>query len=101
MSEKILRHVVFFQFTADTPPEDIQQCGDEFMGMPAKISAIHDLEWGANISDGQYTHCLHVMFRSVADLKIYAEHPDHTAIGAKFRHRFASVTEIDYWAEVK
>lgn len=101
MTEKILRHVVFFQFKPDAPPEEIAQCGAEFLEMPAKIPAISDIEWGQNISDGPYTHCLHVIFRSEADLKIYAEHPDHTAIGTKFRHCFASVTEINYWTDKK
>jgi hypothetical protein len=96
-SEKLLRHVVFFAFTDEATPEDINQIGIDFCGMPANIPAIHDLEWGSAINNGQYSHCLLVMFRSEADLKIYAGHPDHTSIGAKFKHLFSSVTEIDYW----
>lgn len=99
MPEKILRHVVFFQFNDVATPEEIEQCGQEFLEMPAKIPAIHQIEWGENISDGQYSHCLHVIFLSVADLNIYADHPDHTSIGRKFSHTFASVTEINYWSE--
>jgi hypothetical protein len=95
--ENLLRHVVFFAFTDDTSQEEIEQIGQDFLGMPSKISAIHDLEWGRAINKGPYSHCLLVMFRSEADLKIYAEHPDHTSIGAAFKHRFASVVEIDYW----
>ncbi len=99
MTDKILRHVVFFQFNDVATPEEIAQCGREFLAMPTTIPAIHHVEWGKNISDGQYDYCLHVIFLSEDGLKIYAEHPDHTSIGRKFSHTFANVTEINYWVD--
>jgi hypothetical protein len=96
-AEKLLRHVVFFAFKEEATAEDIEQVGKDFLGMPAKIPAIHDIEWGSAINKGPYTHCMLVIFLNAADLKIYAEHPDHKSIGARFHHLFSSVVEIDYW----
>lgn len=96
----LLRHVVLFTFTDATTPAKITQISQELIDMPNQIDAIHSIEWGKAINEGEYTHCLLVMFRSEADLKVYATHPAHTGIGAKYMQHYAKVLEFDYWADI-
>ena len=97
-SEKILRHVVLFSFKAEANQEQIAEVGRDFLALPARIKAIDSLEWGSAINQQKpYSHCLLVMARTEADLKVYEDHPDHKAVGTKFGHLFDSVVVLDYW----
>ncbi len=97
-----LRHVVLFQFKEGTAEEDVRRVADAFRALPAQIDAIHDFEWGTDVSvEGKtegYTHCFLVTFRSEADRDAYLPHPAHKAFGAVLRPHLEKALVIDYWA---
>ncbi|MCR9295701.1 MAG: Dabb family protein [bacterium] len=100
--EKVLRHVVMFQFKESSSEADIQGVVDAFRGLPAKISEISDFEYGVNnspegLNDG-LTHCFLVSFRSEEDRAKYLPHPAHKAFVEVLKPHLEKVTVIDYWA---
>jgi hypothetical protein len=100
--ESVLRHVVLFKIKEGTTPQQIEAIGSAFQNMREKIDAIHDLEWGEDVSiegkaDG-FTHCLLVTFKSEADRAAYLPHPDHRAAGATARPHLEKVLVVDFWA---
>jgi hypothetical protein len=101
-STSLLRHVVLFKFKDGTDQAQVQEIENAFRALPGKIDAIHDFEWGADVSvegraDG-FTHCFFVTFKSEDDRAIYLPHPDHKAFGAFLRPHLDKVLVLDYWA---
>lgn len=101
--QKLLRHVVLFQFKERTPQEKVREIEDAFRALPSKINVIQDFEWGTDVSveglaDG-FTHCFFVTFGSEADRDAYLPHPDHTAFGALLRPHLEKVLVVDYWQQ--
>ena len=97
----LLRHVVLFKLRDDMTPEQVESVGNAFKNMRERIEAIHDLEWGADISiegkaDG-FTHCLLVTFKSEADRAAYLPHPEHKAAGAAASPYLEKVLVVDFW----
>lgn len=101
-STRLLRHVVLFQFKAETTPEQIAEIETAFRALPAQIDAIHSFEWGTDVSvEGiarGYTHCFFLSFKSEADRAIYLPHPAHKAFGALISPHKEQVLVLDYWA---
>ncbi|MBX2996923.1 MAG: Dabb family protein [Caldilineaceae bacterium] len=102
-SQPLLRHVVLFKFKEGTTPEQITEIENAFRGLPAKIDAIHDFEWGVDVSiegraDG-YTHCFFVTFKDEDARAVYLPHPDHKAFGAVLRPHVEKVLVLDYWVK--
>ncbi len=101
-SQSLLRHVVLFKFKDGTTPEQIAQVEDAFRALPAKIEAIHDFEWGTDVSvEGiarGFTHCFFVTFKSEEDRAVYLPHPEHKAFGETLRPYRDQVLVFDYWA---
>ncbi len=100
--EKVLRHVVMFQFKESSTEADIQGVVDAFRGLPSKISEISDFEYGVNnspegLNDG-LTHCFLVSFRSEEDRAKYLPHPAHKAFVNVLKPHLEKVTVIDYWS---
>ena len=100
---RVLRHVVLFSFKHDATPEQIRQVEEAFCALPGQIDAIHDFEWGTdvsveNIAHG-FTHCFLVTFLSEADRAVYLPHPAHKAFGALLSPIKENVLVIDYWTE--
>ena len=99
----VLRHVVLFAFKSETSTEQIKAVEDAFRGLPGKIDAIRDFEWGVDVSmEGiarGYTHCFFLTFHSEADRDAYLPHPAHKEFGAVLRPHAESVLVIDYWAK--
>ncbi|MEM1135457.1 MAG: Dabb family protein [Bacteroidota bacterium] len=98
----MLRHVVLFKFKDGTSDAEVKEIEDAFRGLPAKIDAIKDFEWGTdvsveNIAQG-YTHCFFVTFADEAGRAIYIPHPDHKAFGDVLKPHLDKVLVIDYWA---
>lgn len=100
-SERLLRHVVLFQFTNETSPAQIKSIEEAFCALPEQIDVIHDFEWGVNVSIENaaqgFTHCFLLTFRSEADRAIYLPHPAHRAFGDLLRPFKEKVLVIDYW----
>lgn len=100
--ERLLRHVVLFQFKPETTPAQLKAIEAAFCALPAQIDAIHGFEWGTNVSvEGiaqGFTHCFLLTFRSEADRAVYLPHPAHKAFGDFIRPYKEQVLVIDYWA---
>ncbi len=100
--ERLLRHVVLFRFKPGITPEAINDVEQAFAALPDKIEAIHDFEWGTdvsveNIAQG-YTHCFLVTFRTAADRDAYLPHPAHKAFGETLSPCLDKALVIDYWS---
>lgn len=101
--QKLLRHVVLFNFNEDATPEIVQKIETEFAGLPNKISEIYSFEWGINNSpeglDKGLTHCFLVSFLSEEGREKYLPHPDHLEFVKFIGPYVEDVTVVDYWAE--
>ena len=101
-SNKLLRHVVLFQFKEGTVPGILKEIENAFRALPGKIDAIHDFEWGCDVSvEGKtrgFTHCFLVTFRSEADRDVYLPHPAHEEFRAIMRPHLEKGLVLDYWA---
>ena len=102
-STRVLRHVVLFSFKPEATPEQIRQVEKAFCALPGQIDAIHDFEWGTDVSvEGiarGFTHCFFVTFLSEEDRAVYLPHPAHKAFGQTLAPIKQDVLVIDYWAE--
>jgi hypothetical protein len=100
---KVLRHVVLFQFKEGTPETTIREIEAAFASLPGKIEVIQEFEWGTNISvedkaDG-FTHCFLVTFGSDADRDAYLPHPAHQKFVSLVRPNVDRSLVLDYWAQ--
>lgn len=102
-NEKLLRHVVLFNFNNDATQEITQKIEQKFVALKAKISAIHSFEWGTNNSpeglDKGLTHCFFVTFLTEEDRSTYLPHPDHLEFVEFIGPYVEDVTVVDYWTE--
>lgn len=98
-----LRHLVFFEFKAETGEPAIQEVCDAFGALPSKVSEIRAYEAGLNNSPeglaGGFTHCFQLTFRSEADRDAYLVHPEHKAFQRIADPRVKRVMVFDYWTE--
>jgi hypothetical protein len=101
--EKVLRHVVMFQFTANTTPEQVKDIEAAFRALPTKIPGITGFEWGTNVSPEKLnqglTHCFFLTFASEAARDAYLPHPAHKAFGASLKGHVEKVCVLDYWSQ--
>lgn len=101
-SSKTLRHVVQFQFKADSSAADVQKVVDAFRALPGKITEVADFEYGTNnspegLADG-FTHCFLITFKSEDDRAAYIKHPDHQAFVSILKPHLEKVQVIDFWS---
>ncbi len=100
--EKLLRHVVLFQFKDDVSDEQIDEVVEAFKALPDKIDEIHDFECGTDVSvenkAAGFTHGFMVTFRTAADRDAYLPHPAHAEFGKLVRPRLKNVLVFDYYA---
>lgn len=101
--QKMLRHVVLFQFKADATPEQVKKVEDAFRSLSSKIKEIKDFEWGTNNSpeglNQGLTHCFFVTFASEKDRDVYLPHPEHKAFVEILKPYLEKATVVDYWAK--
>ncbi|MBW3542765.1 MAG: Dabb family protein [Planctomycetes bacterium] len=80
-SPPLLRHVVLFKFKEEATKEQIRQVEEAFAALPKKIDAIHDFEWGTDVSvenrSKGFTHGFLVTFRDEKGRDEYLPHPAH------------------------
>lgn len=100
---RVLRHVVLFKFKDGTTDEHVKQIENAFCALPGKVDAIHDLEWGTDVSVENLhqglTHCFLVTFLSEADRAKYIPHPEHKAFGKLLGPHLDKVVVVDYWTK--
>ncbi|UCC96887.1 MAG: Dabb family protein [Phycisphaerales bacterium] len=96
-----LRHVVLFKFKDETTDEQVRQIEKAFCALPGKIDAIHDFEWGTDVSvenrQEGFTHCFLVTFRDEIARAEYIPHRAHKAFGKLLGPHLDKVLVIDYW----
>jgi hypothetical protein len=102
-SSKTLRHIVQFQFKADSSPSDVKKVVDAFRALPGKISEVAGFEYGTNnspegLADG-FSHCFLITFKSEDDRAVYIKHPDHQAFVSVLKPHLEKVQVIDFWSE--
>ncbi|MFP6764314.1 MAG: Dabb family protein, partial [Planctomycetaceae bacterium] len=98
--KQILRHVVLFKFKADVTADQIDEVSLAFAGLPSKIDAIVDFEWGTDISvEGKsrgFTHAFVVGFRDVAGRDEYLPHAAHQEFVKLVGPRLEDVLVFDF-----
>ena len=101
VKSKQLRHVVMFKFNEVATAADIKSVEEAFKGLPSKIAAISDFEWGINNSpeglNKDFTHIFFVSFNSETDREIYLPHPAHLAFVEVLKPHLNDVMVMDYW----
>ena len=100
-TEKLLRHVVLFNFKEGSTPAQIKTVTDAFGLLPQKISSIKAFEWGTNNSPENlnqgFTHCFFVSFASEKDRDEYLPHAAHKAFVEVLKPVLDKVLVVDYW----
>lgn len=101
--QKVLRHVVLFQFKPETTDKQVEEITSAFAGLPGKIDAIVDFEWGTDVSvenkAGGFTHGFLVTFRDEKGRDAYLPHPAHQEFVKLVGPHVKKVLVFDYWAE--
>jgi heme-degrading monooxygenase HmoA len=102
-ADKVLRHIVMYQFKSDVTPAQLKEVIDAFAALPKKINTIIGFEQGANVSkegksDG-FTHVFVVTFKNEKDRDDYIAHPAHQDYVKVVQGRREKVVVFDYWAE--
>ena len=100
--DSLLRHAVFFAYTPETTPADIDRIEAAFAALPDQIDGILAFERGVNVSPENLakglTHAYLLTFASAAARDAYLPHPAHAAFGELLTPHLADVLVIDYWA---
>jgi hypothetical protein len=100
---QMLRHVVLLKFNEGTSAADIRRAENAFCALPSKVDAIHDFEWGTDVSienlQRGFTHCFVVTFLSEADRAKYLPHPAHRELSELLGPYLDEVMVVDYWAK--
>lgn len=95
----MVKHIVLFKLNVEEP--ELSQVITDFcnavMALPEKIDVIRHIEVSRNINPAeQYDIALNSTFDTLADVSIYATHPDHVAAAAKLKGKVASRACVDY-----
>lgn len=102
-ADKVLRHIVMYQFKSEVTPAQLQEVIDAFAGLPKKINTIVGFEHGPNVSkEGKsegFTHVFVVTFKNEKDLADYIAHPAHADYVKVVQGRREKVVVFDYWAD--
>lgn len=102
-ADRLLRHAVFFKFKESVTDEQIDEVVRAFAALPKRIDAIHDFEWGTDVSvenkSKGFTHAFLVTFRSEKARDEYLPHPAHQEFVRLVGPRVADVFVVDYWAQ--
>ena len=102
-SGKVLRHVVLFQFKSTSSKEDVQKIVDAFRALPKKIDAIHDFEYGTDVSVENkaqgFTHGFLVTFKDQQARDEYLPHAAHKEFVQLVGPHVEKVLVFDYWAK--
>lgn len=93
----MIRHIVLTQFKPSVSEETIADIYVGLKTLTAELSGARDFTGGRSESPEKiergYTHAFMIDFESWADLKIYADHPTHKALGAQLVQSAVGGTE--------
>src|SRR5215210_1422500 len=100
-ADKVLRHIVMYQFKPEVTQAQLREVIDAFAGLPKKINTIIGFEHGPNVSkEGKsegFTHVFVVTFKNENDLADYIAHPAHADYVKVVQGRREKVVVFDYW----
>ena len=98
VSQKLLRHVLFFNFNDDLSAEHIKEIEDAFVALPSQIKEIKSFEWGTEINQKKdFSHCFVLSFESEEALQAYIEHPAHKDLADMTSEKTQAISVMDYW----
>lgn len=101
--QKVLRHVVSFQFNEDISEERKAQAVQDFFALKDEIPEIKKFEGGENINEQGlnkgFTHWFVLTFENEAARDIYLPHPAHQRVVEKNKPLFKDLLVVDYWGE--
>lgn len=102
-ADKVLRHIVMYQFKPEVTPAQLQEIVDAFAALPKKVNTIIGFEHGTNVSkEGKsegFTHVFVVTFKNEKDLTDYIAHPAHAEYVKVVQGKREKVVVFDYWAD--
>lgn len=97
----MVKHIVLFKLKNRGSEQEKLEIMNQFKAaieaLPAKISVIRKIEVGFNINGAEtYDLALYSEFDSLADVELYAKHPDHVAAGKIIAEAKESRACVDY-----
>ena len=101
--QKVLRHVVLFQFKDGTSQADIDRIIKGFSELPRKVDSIIGFEWGTDVSvEGKsegFTHAFVVTFRDAKGRDAYLPHPAHKEFVKLVGPHLKKVLVLDFYTQ--
>ena len=94
----MVTHIVFFKLT-DVTPDKIAETRNRLFNMNGKIPGIRHFEVGVDVvrSERSYDLALLIRFDTLADLKVYQEHPLHSGEVVPYvKSVCSSIIAVDY-----
>ena len=97
-NEKLLHHVLLFQWSEGHDINTKAEVVNLFEGLPGKIDGLESFEiLDVIASSGNFESVLIFKFSSEEALQIYQEHPDHLRIKKIAPTLLSGFAEYDYW----
>jgi hypothetical protein len=99
--ERVLRHVILFEFKETATKEQIKKTERLFCEMARGIKEIKDFEWGTDVGGGKraqgFTHCFVLTFASEAGRDRYQTAPAHSKLRDATKPYIKKMLVLDYW----
>lgn len=99
--ERVLRHVILFEFKETATREQIKETEKRFCEMARGIKEIKDFEWGDDVNGGRraqgFTHCFVLTFANEAGRDRYMSAPAHSKLRAATKPYIKKQLVLDYW----
>ena len=99
--QKVLKHVVTFQFKEEVTADRRDQAIKDFLALKDEIPEIKSFEGGEDISveglSKGFTHCFILTFENEAARDIYIPHPAHKKLAEKNKPLMQDLVVVDVW----
>ncbi|MBZ5551332.1 MAG: Dabb family protein [Acidobacteriia bacterium] len=97
----MLRHIVFFKYKTETPPERRQNFLHMLRALPERVPGIASAEVGEDVMHMQRSFDVAIVFTFAdrAALEVYSAHPEHVTLVEESRRINEKVCSVDF--EVK
>ena len=98
----MIKHIVLFKLKDEalgaSKQENLKTFKSMLEALPGKISEIIDYEVGLNFIENNPTHdlALYSSFKSIDDLIVYRDHPEHQKVVAFVKQVVDSRAVVDY-----
>lgn len=101
--QKVLRHVVAFQFKEEVTAARRDQAIKDFLALKDEIPEIKNFEGGEDRSveglNKDFTHCFILSFENEVARDIYIPHPAHLKLAEKNKPFMQDLVVMDVWGE--